>query len=329
MGRWGWILGAWAALGLAAPVGAGAAATAHDGARVQTFARGFDFDRATRIGPVGVAFDQRSAACSSPHDTCTASGPTVDGPSDHAHDRRSRSRRLATGLAWGLDGRLYAARHDFGPGDVVELDPDKRVGAARGRRRHLQCPTAPRHGPGDRRPLLLHRRLRPTPSAGSSNRTAPAPRVRTFQARFTVDGLTFGPERRALRRPRPRPPGLHGQRHRRAPRPSHRRSPRCATPTGSRSVARRSTRDAPPFLVVNRTDGVITKVDLQAPGAPQTDIVTGGSRGDLVAVGDDGCLYATQTDRVLRVTNANRTVRQGAAAGRWKHGLHRDPRGAS
>ena len=67
-----------------------------------------------------------------------------------------------------------------------------------------------------------------------------------------------------------------------------------------------------PTAAVNRTDGVITKVDLQAPGADTVDLVDGGSRGDLVTAGDDGCLYATQTDRVLKVTNVDGTCTRGS-----------------
>jgi hypothetical protein len=70
---------------------------------------------------------------------------------------------------------------------------------------------------------------------------------------------------------------------------------------------------SPPFLVVNRQDGTVTRVDLTG-ARTMTDLVTGGSRGDLSAVGPDGCLYATQTDTIMKV---------GAAAG----GCHA-PRGS-
>lgn len=61
------------------------------------------------------------------------------------------------------------------------------------------------------------------------------------------------------------------------------------------------------FLLVNRNDGVITKVDATTNPATLTDIFNGGSRGDFVTTGADGCLYATQTDRIVRVTNADGT----------------------
>lgn len=62
---------------------------------------------------------------------------------------------------------------------------------------------------------------------------------------------------------------------------------------------------APSYLLINRNDGILTRVDLSGSTAKQTDLFTGGSRGDLVAVGFDGCVYATQSDRILKVTNAD------------------------
>jgi hypothetical protein len=59
------------------------------------------------------------------------------------------------------------------------------------------------------------------------------------------------------------------------------------------------------FLLVNRNDGKITKVDLTTSPVKLTDIFTGGSRGDFTAVGPDGCLYATQSASIIKVTNAD------------------------
>jgi hypothetical protein len=56
-----------------------------------------------------------------------------------------------------------------------------------------------------------------------------------------------------------------------------------------------------PFLMVNRNDGALTRVDLEPGGARQTTVLSGGSRGDFVAVDSRGCMYATQTERIVRV----------------------------
>ncbi len=61
----------------------------------------------------------------------------------------------------------------------------------------------------------------------------------------------------------------------------------------------------PPYIFVNRNDGIVTKVDLSGPSPVYSNIVTGGTRGDFSTVGYDGCLYATQTASVIKVTNAD------------------------
>jgi len=63
----------------------------------------------------------------------------------------------------------------------------------------------------------------------------------------------------------------------------------------------------PPFILINRNDGTITKADLSASPPTLTDIFSGGSRGDFMTVGPDGCLYADQTSTVVKVTNADGT----------------------
>src|SRR5207248_4124079 len=60
-----------------------------------------------------------------------------------------------------------------------------------------------------------------------------------------------------------------------------------------------------PFLLTDRNDGTITKIDLATDPPTLTDIVTGGTRGDFIAVGADGCVYATQSTSIVKVTNAD------------------------
>src|SRR5205085_1375558 len=62
-----------------------------------------------------------------------------------------------------------------------------------------------------------------------------------------------------------------------------------------------------PFLVVNRTDGTVTRVDLTDHPGAQTDLLTGGSRGDFAAVDSHGCLYAAQSDSVVVIRHADGT----------------------
>ena len=59
----------------------------------------------------------------------------------------------------------------------------------------------------------------------------------------------------------------------------------------------------PRFIYANRTDGVITKIDIIESGR-RFDVLGGGTRGDYAILGPDGCLYATQSDAVVRVGGA-------------------------
>jgi hypothetical protein len=67
----------------------------------------------------------------------------------------------------------------------------------------------------------------------------------------------------------------------------------------------RSDLGQPPYVLVNRNDGHITKGDLTVSPVADTDIATGGSVGWGSEVGPDNCGYFTQSDRILKVTNAD------------------------
>jgi sugar lactone lactonase YvrE len=60
-----------------------------------------------------------------------------------------------------------------------------------------------------------------------------------------------------------------------------------------------------PFIVVNRTDGNVTRVDFSKSPPQQSPVLSGGLRGDFVAVDSHGCLFATQTSSVLRIAPPN------------------------
>jgi hypothetical protein len=60
----------------------------------------------------------------------------------------------------------------------------------------------------------------------------------------------------------------------------------------------------PSYLVANRNNGVVTRVDFGLGIIPsKRDIFSGGSRGDFAAVDSNGCLYITQSDRVVKVSS--------------------------
>lgn len=61
----------------------------------------------------------------------------------------------------------------------------------------------------------------------------------------------------------------------------------------------------PPYLVANRNNGVVTRVDFKGLGSLQTDIYTGGTRGDFTAVDSHGCLYIMQSASIVQIRSAD------------------------
>jgi hypothetical protein len=61
----------------------------------------------------------------------------------------------------------------------------------------------------------------------------------------------------------------------------------------------------PGFVLVNRSDGSIVRIDLTTPARAQTVILSGGSEGGMMAMGPEGCVYASEKEWVLKLTNAD------------------------
>lgn len=296
--------------------------TVHNGAAATVFASGFDFDPALRIGPFGLAFDAQQRLFVSSRDHLYRFGP-AGGPASAARVSSTPIGVGLTGLAFASDGRLYGARHlNAERGDVVELDP-RDGSVVRVVSDRFPCPIAVAVDPVSDDLFVSMIRC----ADGIVRVTDPEsdnPRTSIWATGIEADGLTFAPDGT-----------LYAAHHRDAQgntvsalAGTSTATPGARTPLGnvpnSDGVAL-ALGTPPPFLVVNRTDGVITKVDLTRPGAAQTDLVRDGSRGDLVAVGDDGCLYATQTDSVLKVTNADGTCRPPAGSGGSEDSSSRPP----
>jgi hypothetical protein len=64
-------------------------------------------------------------------------------------------------------------------------------------------------------------------------------------------------------------------------------------------------------LIVNRNDGVISRIDLTQSPVSAATFASGGTRGDFVAVSPDGYLFATQTDVVVKFSPASFQVSVG------------------
>jgi sugar lactone lactonase YvrE len=294
--------------------GAAEAYTTAPGVAAHDVATGFA--SSDGIGPVGITLDAAGRLY-------VAAGGTVyrfgrnggrAGPGTRLNVRPIEGR--LTGLAFGRDGRLYVARRTGArSGSVLELDQDsgavRRTVAAR-----LPCPTGlaadPRSGdlfvstvdcgPGV---LRLAR-----PARGTAAVTA-------YVRGIAADGLTFDRDGTLYVAHAPDLLGatVSAVAGTAAADPGRRR-PLAAVPgaDGTALGTPATAEGTPPFLVVNRHDGTITRVELTGPPR-MTDLVSGASRGDLSAVGPDGCLYATQTDTIIKVGAASGTCHARGGGG--------------
>ncbi|MFL5884422.1 MAG: hypothetical protein ACJ77M_05080 [Thermoleophilaceae bacterium] len=280
-----------------------------NGVAVSDFATGFQTvtTSAGRLGPIGIAVDHRGRIFVA--DQADGWIYRFDGPgrADAAH--RLGSAPIGgrpAGLAFDANDNLYVVR--FQPKDVVQVDPN--TGAVvRTVVSGLQCPfgIAPDPISGD---LFVTE-----PACNSNvmrivNVASPSPVAVPFSGPFqgpdgitaTPDGTLYVVEAGAGRLTQVSGTGSST--------PGQRTT--LASLNGADGLAiGTGTGTRPPFVVVNRTNGAVTFVDLRGSSPVATDLVTGGSRGDFPAVGFDGCFYATQTDRVIKVTDPDGTCGLG------------------
>lgn len=260
-----------------------------------------DFPTLGQVGPLGLAFDQSDRLFVIDRaDSRLYSFPPGGG---HASDATAVSQTAIPGVPFGLaitrDGRMYASR--YAPQDIVELDPATgtvlRV-AARG----IACPLGLAVDPlsGD---LFVGQ---DKGCGGGLYRVSGFADGMGTVSRYAsieyVDGVAFdnlGTLYAAAQ------DVIYAIGSTASPQPAS-VTPIANVPTADGiTFGVRSAGGALPFLVANRNDGTITKIDFRQSPAATTDIYTGGTRGDFTAVDSDGCLYATQTSTVVRVTPAS------------------------
>ena len=301
----------WAALVAAATfgvVGAGSAIGASSAPDVSatSFATGFT-PAGRSIGPVGLAFDGDQRLYVSQRGDLYRFGPQ-GGRADSAH--RVNSSPIPgqlSGLAMGLDGRLYAARRTSATqGDVVELAPDSGA-IIREVAGGIACPTGLAVDPssGD---LFVS-------SVGCADQVLRihGGQVSQYVTGVHVDGLAFSPDGTLYLAHDPDADGYTISSVPGTASGDRTRTPlaKVSRPDGIAIAASDATSGQAPFLIVNRLNGSITRIDLTSSDHPSRDLMTDGSRGDFVVVGPDGCLYATQTSEVLKVTNSDGSCRSG------------------
>jgi hypothetical protein len=249
------------------------------------------------VGPIGLGFDGGGRLFVTARDNLYRFG-AQGGGADANRVNRSSIGQLAA-LAFGKGGALYAVRRNTTRrGEIIQLDPTDgtvlRVVAS-----GLPCPTGlavdPRSGDLFVSSVWCTDRVLRI----SGRRSTP------YVTGVHVDGITFAPDGTMYVAHSADGQGynISSVTGTGAANPGS-RTPLAKVPNADGIAI--ATTDAvtgrPPFLIVNRTDGTISRVDLQSSGHPTADVMTGGSRGDLVAVGPDGCLYATQTDEVLKLS---------------------------
>ncbi|MEA2286937.1 MAG: hypothetical protein QOJ21_2980 [Solirubrobacteraceae bacterium] len=271
--------------------------TAASGYSAQDYATGFPFERCCGFGPVGVAFDTSDnlyvADAADGHIYRFQPGGGAAGPA---------TRLSASALAGGIKGlafsggRLYLARGKAN--DVVELN--QATGAIRRTVADgIPCATGLAADPksGDlfvSQGTCTNHILRIsdlTDGTGTVTRYASTP--------CCADGLAFGPDGTLYAASGGNVIQISGT--------------TSSTPGSARSIAFVANSDGvavgvprageDPFIVVNRTDGKVTRVDFSKTPPQQSAVLSGGTRGDFVAVDSRGCLYATQTSSILRIVS--------------------------
>jgi sugar lactone lactonase YvrE len=289
---------------------AGASAYETNGVAVSEFATGFTTVNTSggRLGPIGVAVDHQNRL----YVTDQADGWLYrfdgSGTADTAHRVGSAPiGNRPAGIAFDAQDHLYVAR--FRSKDVVQVDPS--TGAIlRTVVSGLSCPFGLAADPisGD---LFLTE-----PSCNSNvmrivNVASPAPFAVPYSSGFAgPDGITSTPDG-TVYVVEAEPGRVVQVAGTAAGTPGQKTT--LATLSGADGLAiGAGSGSTPPFVIVNRTTGSVTRVDLQNGSQSNTDLVTGGSRGDFPTVGFDGCMYATQTDRVLKITDPNGTCGEGA-----------------
>jgi hypothetical protein len=223
---------------------------------------------------------------------------------------------VQTGLTWGKDGELFAAR--FQAGDIVQVDPT--TGALV---RELVAPgtypcvtnLATDPGSGD---LFFGQTLSGAACVGAPTITriehptsthptfvtySSTPGTYTSDLVFAPDGTLYAVEQ--------------GPAIACAARISGPRSPTPPTITtlacfpnfgifaGIDTIAISAKPGRGPTLFVAGPDGAINKIDQTTSPPTVTAVVTGGTRTDGMIVGPDRCLYATQSTSIEKFTNTD------------------------
>jgi hypothetical protein len=281
------------ALTLALPAAASAYSTA-PGYSAADYATGFPFSRGLGFGPIGLAFD-------------TSDNLYVDDPTNSRLYRFQPGGGVAgsdtqlTGgpVAGGIAGLAFSRGHLFlvraNSNDLVEIDQ------ATGRATRtvvsgIACPVGLATDPASR-DLFVSETCRSRILRISNPVDGPAQATTFASLPASSDGLAFAPDGTLYVVTEAGVVQVAGTA---SSTPGVTRS-LATVPNGDGIAVGLAPQSGPPFLVVNRTDGAVTRLDLSKSPPEQSNVFTGGSRGDFVAVDSRGCLYITQTSSIVRI----------------------------
>jgi hypothetical protein len=249
-------------------------------------------------GPIGLAFDQSDRLFVIDVGNGQLYSFPVGGGQVSAATQVSQTPISGTpiGAAIAHDGRLYVAR--YFTKDVVEVDQTTGT-VLRTAATGIPCATGIAADPfsGD---LFVSQNLCGKTIYRVSGYASSPGTVTAYAGLDAVDGLDFGNDGTLYVESAGRVVAVSGTSKPQPPTATllasvpHGDGLAFGLPQGSGAI---------PFLMINRIDGTVTRVDLTT-GAT-TDILTGGTRGDFAAVDSHGCLYVTQSDRIVRITAAD------------------------
>ena len=260
---------------------------------VETYASGFEsFGGNNDVGPIGVAFDGGgNLFVTVPKSDSLHKIPPGGGTASNHVVRRGYG--VPAGLAWDRDGRLYMARRD--PGDVIEISPTdgnhiRTVASG------LACAIGLATDPvsGD---LFVSTDYCPGGGIMRLSDFADGPaKVSRYAGEADADGITFAPDGTLYLASKKTAEVLRVDGTNTAT--PGRVSKLADVPNNDGIAVSPASGDQPQFLLVARTDGIISRVDMD--GSVST-VATDTTRGDLVTVGPDNCMYVTVSRAVLKV----------------------------
>jgi hypothetical protein len=296
-----------AVIATAMPAAAGAYSTA-PGYSASDYATGFPSSAANDWGPIGIAFDTSDNLYVADNVDGNIYRFQPGGGTVSAATRLTPSPIPGglTGLAIGPSGALYAA--SYGANAIVQVNP--MTGEVTGVVADVPCPTGVAIDPvsGD---MFVSENQCGSTIYRVSNYASGQGTVAPYATLPGVDGLAFAPDGTLYAESNGSIDAVDG---------TASATPGAVTTIASMPYADGLAFAAPvggqsPFLVVNRNDGLVTRVDLGSDQGSASDIFSGGSRGDFVAVDSSGCLYVTQTSSIVRIAGSGGCVFQPTTPG--------------